>query len=70
MDSIEDLSDSCGPTFTISLDARNGYHQIRVRKCDQEKLAFITLSGKRRYMKFYPSDQQMHLTEGMVTTVC
>ena len=34
VDSIEDLGDSCGPIFTISLDARSGYHQIRVRKCD------------------------------------
>ena len=33
-DSIKDLGDSCGPIFNISLDARSGYHQIRVRKCD------------------------------------
>ena len=34
VDSIEDLGNSCGLFFTISLDARSGYHQIRVRKCD------------------------------------
>ena len=33
-DSIEDLGDSCGPVYKIFLDARSGYHQIRVRNCD------------------------------------
>ena len=58
-DSIEDLDDSCGPIFTISLDTRSGCHHIKVRKCDQEKLVFFTLSGEGRHMNFYPSDQQM-----------
>ena len=53
-DSIEDLGDSCGPIFTISLDARSGYHQIRVRKSDQEKLAFFTPSGDKKTYKVLP----------------
>ena len=48
VDSIEDLGDSCGPIFIISLDAQSGYHQISFRKCDREELAFFTLSGERR----------------------
>ena len=59
-DSIEDLGDSCGPIFTISLDARSGCHQIRVRKCDQEKLLSLILVEKIRHMKFYLLGQQMH----------
>ena len=47
VDSIEDLGNSCSLFFTISLDARSGYHQIRVRKCDQERLAFFTPSGEK-----------------------
>ena len=27
-DSIENLGDSCGPVYTISLDTRSGYHQM------------------------------------------
>ena len=54
MDSIEDLGDSCDPIFTISLDARSGYHQIRVRKCDQEKLALFTPSVEKKTYAFLP----------------
>ena len=53
-DSIEDLGDSCGSIFTISLDARSGYHQIRVRKCDQEKLVFFTPSGEKKTYEILP----------------
>ena len=53
-ESIEDLGDSCDPIFTISLDSRSGYHQIRVRKCDQEKLAFFTPSGEKKTYKVLP----------------
>ena len=44
-DSIEDLRNYCGNIFIISPDTRSGYHLIRVRKCDQERLVFFTLSG-------------------------
>ena len=39
-DSIEDLDDSGGPLYMISLNARSDYHQIQIRSCDQDKLVF------------------------------
>ena len=53
-DSVEDLDDSCGPIFIISLDTRSGYHQIRVRKCDQGKLAFLTPSEEKKTYEVLP----------------
>jgi hypothetical protein len=41
-DAIEDFGDSAGKVLFISLDARSGYHQIAVRECDQDKLAFFS----------------------------
>ena len=46
--SIEDFGDFSGRMYFISLDARSGYHQIRVRRRDQEKLAFLRLVVKRK----------------------
>ena len=46
-DSIEDFGDSNVPIYFISLDARSRYHQVRVRRSDQEKLALFTPSGKK-----------------------
>ena len=53
-DSIEDIGDSCGPVYTISLDARSGYHQIGVRKGDPEKLTFFTSSGEKKTYNILP----------------
>lgn len=36
-----------GKMFFISLDAKQGYHQIRVKEIDQEKLAFFAPNGKK-----------------------
>ena len=52
--SIEELGDFCGILFIISLDTRIRYHQIRVRKCDQEKLVFFTPDGKKKTYKVIP----------------
>eukprot|EP00978_Attheya_sp_CCMP212_P026084 scaffold85103_cov48-Attheya_sp.AAC.3 len=46
-DAIEDLGDGAGRLHFISLDARQGYHQVSVRLCDQEKLAFFGSDGKK-----------------------
>ena len=53
-DSIEDFGDLSGKFYFISLDARSGYHQIRVRKIDQEKLAFFRPDGKKETFKVMP----------------
>ena len=40
-DAITILSWGAGEIWVISLDARQGYHQVAVRKMDREKLAFF-----------------------------
>ena len=44
--SIEDMGDYVGILFFISLDAKQGYHQVKVREQDQEKLAFYGPNNK------------------------
>ena len=44
---IENLGDGSGIIYFICLDAAQGYHQIRVRKSDMEKLAFFGPDGKK-----------------------
>jgi hypothetical protein len=41
-DAIDDFGDSAGKLFFISLDAASGYHQVLVRECDQDKLAWFS----------------------------
>jgi hypothetical protein len=43
-----------GRLWFISLDARQGYHQIRVRLADREKLAFFAPDGKKYTFKVMP----------------
>ena len=50
-DSIEDFDDSNDPIYFILLDLRLVYHQVRVRKSNQEKLAFFAPSGKKKTFK-------------------
>ena len=38
----------------ISFDARSGYHQVKVRPCDQGKLAFPPPCGKKKTFKGMP----------------
>ena len=64
-DSMEELRDSCGILFIMSLDVRSGYHQIRVRKCDQEKLTLFTPDGKKKtytVMPFGPKNAPVFYT--------
>ena len=68
--SIEDFGDSCGPMFTISLDARSGQHKLTIRKCDQEKLAFFTPSEEKKtyeVLPFGPTNAQSSYTTIMQT---
>ena len=44
--SIEDMGDHVGIIFFISLDAKQGYHQVKVKETDQEKLAFYGPNNK------------------------
>ena len=53
-DSIEDLGDSYGSLFFISLKFHSGFHQIKVRPCDQEKLAFVIPDGKNKCFVVIP----------------
>jgi hypothetical protein len=53
-DAIDDFGDGFGRLWFISLDARQGYHQIRVRLLDQEKLAFFGPDGKKYTFKVMP----------------
>ena len=45
LDSIEDFGDSYGKLYFIFLDARYGFHQIRVREYDQNK-SWLSLPPK------------------------
>ena len=40
-EALDSFGCGAGLLFWLSLDAKSGYHQIRVRGCDQEKLAFF-----------------------------
>ena len=59
-DIIEELVDSCGNLSIISLESCSGYHKIRVRKCDQEKLAFSLQMARRSLTQVYLSAWRMH----------
>ena len=53
-DSIEDLGGSRRFISMIFLDARSGYHQIRVREYNQDNLAFFTRSGTKKSYRIMP----------------
>ena len=44
------LGGGAGSIWIISLDARQGYHQISVRKNDRENLAFFAPNDKKIYL--------------------
>jgi hypothetical protein len=53
-DDIEDFGNSAGKLPFISLDARSGYHQIAVRECGQDKLAFFSPDKEKWTWKVMP----------------
>ena len=59
-DAINDFGDSAGKLYFISLDARSGYHQITVRQCDQEKLAFFSQTKPSIRLESCPSVHGTH----------
>ena len=54
IDAIENLGDASGRLYFISLDARQGFHQILVRLSDQEKLAFFAPDEKKHTFTVMP----------------
>jgi hypothetical protein len=53
-DAIDDFGDGFGRLWFISLDARQGYHQISVRPSDQGKLVFFSPDRKKYTFKVMP----------------
>jgi hypothetical protein len=53
-DAIDDFGNSVGKLFFISLDARSGYHQVAVRACDQDKLAFFSPDDEKCVFSVMP----------------
>ena len=49
-DAVEDLGDGAGRIYFITIDCAQGYHQIRVRHTDQEKLAFFSPDSEKIYV--------------------
>jgi hypothetical protein len=53
-DAVDDFGDSAGKLCFISLDACSGYHQIAVRHCDQDKLAFFLPDDEKHTFSVMP----------------
>lgn len=53
-DAIGSLHIGPGDIFIITVDARQGYHQVKVRDGDKEKLAFFAPNGKKYTYKVMP----------------
>jgi len=67
-DAITILGWGAGRIWLISLDARQGYHQVRVRKVDREKLAFFAPNNKKycwNVMPFGPTNAPSFYTAMM-----
>jgi hypothetical protein len=55
VDAIEDLGELDRLLlWFISLDCRQGFHQISIRYSDQEKTVFFTLEGDKEYFTVMP----------------
>ena len=53
-DAISILGSGAGDIWIISLDARQGYHQVSVRKADREKLAFFAPDDRKYCFNVMP----------------
>ena len=53
-DAIGSLNIGAGKIYIITVDARQGYHQVAVRSADKEKLAFFAPNGKKYTYKVMP----------------
>ena len=56
-DAIGSLNLGAGTIYIITVDARQGYHQVKVKNGDKDKLAFFAPNGKKytyRVMPFGP----------------
>ena len=53
-DAIGSLNLGAGRIYIITVDARQGYHQVAVRSADKEKLAFFAPNGKKYTYKVMP----------------
>ena len=53
-DAIGSLNLGSGTIFIITVDARQGYHQVKVRESDKDKLAFFAPNGKKYTYKVMP----------------
>ena len=67
-DAIMIMGWGAGKIFIISLDARQGYHQVSVRKVDREKLAFFAPNDRKycfNVMPFGPTNAPSFYTAMM-----
>ena len=64
-DAIEDVGDGTQYVWFISVDSAQGYHQIRVRACDKDKLAFFAPDDEKytwEVMPFGPTNAPTFFT--------
>ena len=72
-DAIIFMCTGYGKLWIITLDARQGYHQVPVREEDQEKLAFFAPDGQKycfTVMPFGPSNAPTFYTAMMSDFKC
>ena len=64
-DAIKDFSDGTQYVYFVSVDFVQGYHQIRVRAYDEDKLAFFALDDEKHtweVMPFVPTNAPAFFT--------
>ena len=67
-DAIIILGTAAGEILIIYLDARQGYHQVYVRKTDREKLLLFSLDDRKycfNVMRFGPTNAPLFYTAMM-----